>query len=423
MTEATERQSSAWRRFWRGVWLFILWLIRLIVAIGAGILLGAAIFYVAYVGVPQFYAQVLNPIQVNSAKVDILQSDMESTRTSMNEDLRTARDEIRTLRTTVSEQMAAIDALSAELEAERANRNELLAVLQDDVREIDETVQFQTVALAELEGDVDEVAEEVTLTSTQVTEASTARDAQLEALAADVATLEEQNEMVVAEVTDLEQGLETARSEIATNEEAMTAAVETLQQDVSDFGTQLQAVDTEIEAINAVITMPVTMGEAFSRRLVLMQAWQEILKARLHLLEQNTGYATESLHLAMNNVDRFLALSPDLSGEAVTRVQNRMETVAGAVEDEPYTAVQELEIVWRTLGSLISRPIIAEEAVGQSAAVEETQEAAPAEEAAGEGESTEETTTEETTEAGTGETEGETTDDEGTTSSEGDSSG
>ena len=63
-------RASGWSRFWRGVWHFILWLVRLIIAIGGGVLLGAAIFYIAFVGVPQFYSQVLNPIQVNTTKLD-----------------------------------------------------------------------------------------------------------------------------------------------------------------------------------------------------------------------------------------------------------------------------------------------------------------------------------------------------------------
>lgn len=387
MSEAPNKQPSGWKRFWRGVWLFIVWLFRLIIAIGGGVLLGAGIFYVANVGVPQFYSQVLNPIQVNTTKLDIVQSDLQSVRMSVNEDLRSSRDDIRALRQTVNDQQVVINRLVAQLEAEEANREQSQERLQTTVLALDGTVQLQSIALEQVQaavaGNDEELAATAAALSTEIAAVETRvgeLDSSLTTLVGTANALGDDLTVLASEVDAAKQGIES--NESANAQLAQTVAL--LQTDLDTFSGALDTTQGELADLQAVITMPITLSDAFERRLVLMQAWQEIMRARVHLLEGNAGLATQSLNLALGNVDKYVGLSTDMTEDMLAPIQERVDTAMGLIETDPFLAVQELEIIWYNLEDMIAAPILPEQAPTGETAVEETAAEEPAAEQPGE---------------------------------------
>ena len=334
MSELTASPSGG-RSFWRGLGMFILWLIRLIFAIGLGTLLGVAIYYAAYEGIPAFYSQILGPIQVHSVKIDILQTDLQNTQSTLGAELRAARGDIRTLQRLVDEQAVTIQALRSSLEAEKANREQRLGLLQSDMNRMDEAVQRQSVAVGKLEGNTAGLA------------------ASLEKLNGSVATLQEG----AAKTQQQAQANESDTKRLADNARALDDNAKALQGDVLKISNDVKAIQGELLGLREIVTMPVSLSNAFERRLVLMQVAEAILKARLHLLEKNAGYASQALALAKDHVARFVALSTDVKAEQMTPLVKRAEAASALIQSDPFAAVQELEIIWYSLEKLIAAPV------------------------------------------------------------------
>ncbi|NLS77885.1 MAG: hypothetical protein GXY76_11560 [Chloroflexi bacterium] len=339
MGETPEKQPSTWKRFWKGVWLFVLWLIRLVLALGIGVLLGATIFYIAYIGVPQFYTQVLNPIQVNRVKLDILEADVRNTQAGLNAELKSAQEEIRSLLQTISTQQAAITVLQTELETEKLNREQFQELLQSDVKRLDETTQFQGIEVSELGTaaessaaglvDLDKAAKALQATVDALIQARDATDRDLEALA--------------GRVTTAETGLKGSSEQLAD-----------LSAELMSISGTLDVASAEVLSLREVITMPIKLSDALERKLVLMQAWQSILKAKVDLLQKNAGYASQSLSMAESYVRQFVALSTDVPEAKLAPIVARMEAALPYIESDPFVAVQDLEIVWHELEGLMT---------------------------------------------------------------------
>jgi hypothetical protein len=316
-----ERNTPARSGLWRGLGLFILWLIRLAFALGLGVVIGAGIFYTAYVAIPAFYTQIYNPIQVQKVEIDLLQEDLQSTQSSLTTELRAAREEIRALQRLTSEQNAQIGVLQSALATEKSSREQAASALRSDVNRLDDLTQKQVQTLGKLE----------TNNSRFETDLST--------LQVDAFQLQRRTQ--------------------ANEDEAKKSAdsLKALQGDALRLSADLAAIRNQVLDLNAVITMPISLSAAFERRLLLMQASEAILKARLHLLEKNAGFAAQSLEAAQLGLKRFASLSTDIKPELLAPLIKRAETASSLIESDPFTAVQELEIIWNNLEKLIAIPV------------------------------------------------------------------
>jgi chromosome segregation ATPase len=116
----------------------------------------------------------------------------------------------------------------------------------------------------------------------------------------------------------------------------------------------VEALYGELDTLRAEMADPNRAMSAFERRLILLQAWGEILKARLHLLENNAGNARQALALARANLEQVIALSPEPEAEALSAIQERLDAADMTIEERPFVALNELEIVWRDLDTFIT---------------------------------------------------------------------
>jgi uncharacterized coiled-coil protein SlyX len=258
---AKTQQPGSWNRLGRAIARFLAVLLRLIFIVVIAILIGVGVYY----GAPWVYWRLVIPVQDNTARVEILQRDLENTRANWSTEL--------------TEQGQRISALESDLAAQK----ERIAALEVDMGRTDEVLTAQEKTLSELQTALDSTGEET---------------------------------------AQLEDNVETLYDEL-----------DTLRNEIAD---------------------PDRVAAAFERRLILLQAWGEILKARLHLVENNAGDARQALALARANLERVIALSPEPEAQALIAIRERLDTADQAIEERPFVAINELEIIWRDLDTFIT---------------------------------------------------------------------
>jgi septal ring factor EnvC (AmiA/AmiB activator) len=134
----------------------------------------------------------------------------------------------------------------------------------------------------------------------------------------------------------------------------LQAALDRAEDTTGRLGDDVEALYGELDTLRAEMADPNRAIAAFERRLILLQAWGEVLKARLHLLEDNPGNARQALALARANLEQVIALSPEPEAEALSAIQERLDAADTAIEERPFVALNELEIVWRDLDTFIT---------------------------------------------------------------------
>jgi septal ring factor EnvC (AmiA/AmiB activator) len=134
----------------------------------------------------------------------------------------------------------------------------------------------------------------------------------------------------------------------------LQTALDSAEDTTGRLGDDVEALYGELETLRAEMADPNRAIAAFERRLILLQAWGEILKARLHLLENNAGNARQALALARANLEQVIALSPEPEAEALSVIQERLDAADMTIEERPFVALNELEIVWRDLDTFIT---------------------------------------------------------------------
>jgi len=134
----------------------------------------------------------------------------------------------------------------------------------------------------------------------------------------------------------------------------LQTALDSAEDTTGRLGDDVEALYGELDTLRAEMADPNRAIAAFERRLILLQAWGEILKARLHLLENNAGSARQALALARANLEQVIALSPEPEAEALSAIQERLDAADMTIEERPFVALNELEIVWRDLDTFIT---------------------------------------------------------------------
>jgi chromosome segregation ATPase len=170
--------------------------------------------------------------------------------------------------------------------------------------------------------------------------------------------LSQQSEALSAQATvqaELETGLETQGQETLTQVEfeerfdAPTEAIVVLEQRVDTLDASLAELNTTVTDMEQAATTPDRDIESLQQQALIGQAAQVVLKARVHLSENNPGQAQLALERAEVNLEELASLIPSEKEEELTEIQTQLETVITAVAEQPFIAIQELEILWELL--------------------------------------------------------------------------
>ena len=93
---------------------------------------------------------------------------------------------------------------------------------------------------------------------------------------------------------------------------------------------------------------------ALNRNVVLLTAWQEVLKARLRLVQNNPGAALDELALAQSTLQALYEQSGEEQQAELDPILERLELVVANITANPFAATEDLEIVWHDLDRLIN---------------------------------------------------------------------
>jgi chromosome segregation ATPase len=173
---------------------------------------------------------------------------------------------------------------------------------------------------------------------------------QISALESDLAAQRERMAALEADMGRMDEILTTQGETLSELQTTLDSAEEA----TSQLGDDVEVLYGELDILRDEIADPNRVAATFERRLILLQAWGEILKARLHLLEDNPGNARQALALARANLERVIALSPEPQAEALIAIQERLDAADTAIEERPFVAMNELEIIWRDLDTFIT---------------------------------------------------------------------
>jgi chromosome segregation ATPase len=141
----------------------------------------------------------------------------------------------------------------------------------------------------------------------------------------------------------------TAQGELAERLKAQDQTITTLEQSVDALDASLTDLDTAVAKVEEAINTPETEVVNLQQQTLILQISQAALKARLHLIENNPGQAQQSLEGAASALDRLEALIPPEKEKDLAEIQAQLQTVITAIEEQPFIATQELEILWELL--------------------------------------------------------------------------
>ena len=225
-----------------------------------------------------------------------------------------------------AQQIEGLRAEMSALDAERAAQDKQLVALTEDMEALTE----------QLTADLDRQQEMLGALETQLADVA----ANSEVAAGDVDSL---SDGVIALQGDMNENL-AAVDELGGNVDQLGMSVTALGEDFSDLETAVMG--SSEEAMTAVTDM----GQA----LTLFRAWEMVYRARLRLLEQNVGLATEDVAVAQALLTMLVENSEAESAGTLAAVQGRLDLAAAGLLDDADTAVRDLESAWEMLDMILS---------------------------------------------------------------------
>lgn len=114
-----------------------------------------------------------------------------------------------------------------------------------------------------------------------------------------------------------------------------------------DWVGRQEELNTQREQIQALTTLRETI--------LLLQAQNQVARAQLALVQRNAGVAEAHLETVAATLDRLSALIPDDSARAeqVAAARERLQAALTRVQSDPFTAGEELQLLWQALDELI----------------------------------------------------------------------
>lgn len=144
-------------------------------------------------------------------------------------------------------------------------------------------------------------------------------------------------------------GQTTRQDELAGQLDQQVETFANLEQRLNTLETGLADLDTSLAEVEQAVESPEAAVESLRRQLLLLQAGQGVLKTRLHLTENNAGQAQTTLEEVRAQIEQLRNLtSPGQRGD-IAEIEAQLETVTTAIEEQPFIALQELEILWELL--------------------------------------------------------------------------
>ena len=134
----------------------------------------------------------------------------------------------------------------------------------------------------------------------------------------------------------------------ATAQAGLIESLEQQNQSIATLGEKLDTLTGNVTGVEQRLSTPDDGLSQLRQQTLLLQLRQTVLIARLHLTENNAGQAQTVLAGAGPALDQLAEVAANQS-EAVTELQDQLERVETAIEERPFTALQELDILAQLL--------------------------------------------------------------------------
>ena len=300
-----KKKRSALARILGFFWTLIKFILVLaiIAALGVGIYWGG---YYAYQG-------IVSPIASNTKAINLLQDDLEAARSELSRELAAQNEKIAQLSTQLADYEERITGLQDELTAGTARIAELEKALVDGDQR-----------MADLESELSSQSERVA----GYAERLTGLKDELDARATQIAGLEESLVDRDQRIADLEKGLSSQNEGMAE-----------LGARLAELKAEAVAPEEEIARLNV--------------QALLLKASQEAIKASIRLVQNNPGAAKEELGLVEASLRAAFELRDEEARAAISELQDRLADVMRDIDENPFAATEELEILWRSMDALI----------------------------------------------------------------------
>jgi uncharacterized coiled-coil protein SlyX len=202
---------------------------------------------------------------------------------------------------------------------------------------------------------------QLTILQRQVDESSTQWAERFSAQQQRITDLESQVAAQGERIASLEAGLSRAEQASTDQQAALDALSASVDAIASDYAGQEEVADVrdEVTTLREEVTFAEQTAEqidALAYRIVLLQAWQEVLKTHLYLSEGNVGTAETALALATTHLGQAAAQSPESEQERLAAVQEILTRATSRLREQPVLAAQDLESAWYELGALTAAP-------------------------------------------------------------------
>lgn len=228
-----------------------------------------------------------------------------------------------------------------------------LALLRQQVDEMIAQNPGQLGQIAGLQGDLAALDERLVNLQAAVMDQETA-----------VADLSSAGEALATRATNLEGDLSAMQNDLITNTtqlDALGGELDAVRAEVVQFGDQVagleqSAITAASQASVAIDTSQVvtlTVGEV-QDTLVLFRAWELVTRARLRLLENNLGLATDDIQLAADVVAALATTFPEEQAGLLAQAQTRLAQALANLPANPDGAALDLEQAWNELDAVLA---------------------------------------------------------------------
>jgi uncharacterized coiled-coil protein SlyX len=202
---------------------------------------------------------------------------------------------------------------------------------------------------------------QLTILQRQVDESSTQWAERFSAQQQRITDLESQVAAQGERIASLEAGLSRADQALTDQQTALDALSASVEAIAGDYAGQEEVADIRdaVTTLREEVTFAEQTAEqidALAYRIVLLQAWQEVLKTHLYLSEGNVGTAETALALATTHLGQAAAQSPESEQEKLAAVQEILARATSRLREQPVLAAQDLESAWYELGALTAAP-------------------------------------------------------------------
>ncbi|MFQ6057941.1 MAG: hypothetical protein ACE5MB_03545 [Anaerolineae bacterium] len=178
------------------------------------------------------------------------------------------------------------------------------------------------------------------------------RDERIAHLAEQIAQLAAQQEAIKA----LEEKLASQDQQVVALQEALAAHQEALaaaDKGLTGLETKLAGIEKAMDRLAAQAAAPEAEITRLKVQALLLQASSQALKARMRLMQNNAGLAKEELGLMEPTLEAMARLGDEETRGTVEGLRARLEATLAAIDENPFVASEELDILWHEINATI----------------------------------------------------------------------